>query len=185
MGKIKTFNKGTALELEPDDLTALTELAVSSLKRHGGKPCKYANTEAGLDLFMQKSQGFFEYCNEVNASLEPQQRLIPDIEGLCCYLGITRTTLFDYSRRNQAWTDAIEMVKNAILMAKKQLAMRNRIPQMIAVFDWANNHDYRNTSEFHLVAEKPQEETAPAISTVEISAAIENRSTADLPQLPD
>lgn len=177
-----TYNKGSAEIIEPDDLTALTELAVTSLKRHGGKPAKFENSESGLALFMQKSQDFFEYVNDINGALEPQKRLIPDIEAWTCFLGITRQTLSDYSRRNQQWQDAIEMIKNAILMGKKQLAMRNRIPQMIAVFDWANNHAYRNTSEFHLVAEKPQEEATPRINTTEITGILES---IDSPKLPE
>ena len=127
MSEIRTYNKGSCELLEPDDLTALTKLAVSSLKEHGGHIAKYPITPQGLEQFVQKSVSFFEYCNEINASLEPQQRLIPDIESWCCFMGITRTTLMKYAKRNQQWSEAIEMIKTAIMSAKKQLAMRGKI----------------------------------------------------------
>lgn len=181
MGEIRTtYNKGSAELLEPDDLTALTQLAVSSLKEHGGHVAKYENSQAGLEQFVQKSVSFFEYCNEINASLEPQQRLIPDIESWCCFLGITRQTLMKYTKRNQQWSEAIEMIKEHIGMAKKQLGMRNRIPQMVLAFDLVNNHGYRNTNEFRITAEPKQDtEATPRISMAELTAIAEK------PELPE
>lgn len=179
MSEIRTYNKGSCELLEPDDLTALTKLAVSSLKEHGGHVAKYENSQAGLEQFVQKSVSFFEYCNEINASLEPQQRLIPDIESWVCFLGITRTTLMKYTKRNQQWSDAIEMIKENIAMAKKQLGLRNRIPQMVLVFDLANNHNYKNTSEFHLIADESKDTTTtPRISMSELTAISE------MPEMP-
>ena len=180
MSEIRTYNKGSCELLEPDDLTALTKLAVSSLKEHGGHIAKYPNTPQGLEQFIKKSTDFFEYCNEINASLEPQQRLIPDIESWCCFMGITRTTLMKYAKRNQQWSEAIEMIKTAIMSAKKQLAMRGKIPQMIAIFDWTNNFGYLNTSEFRLVADEPKDTTTtPRISMSELQAV------AEMPELPE
>lgn len=174
----RTYNKGTCIALEADDLTALTKLAVSSLKEHGGHIAKYECTPQGLEQFIKKSTDFFEYCNTVNASLEPQQRLIPDIESWCCFMGITRQTLMKYTKRNQQWSEAIEMIKEHIAMAKKQLGMRNRIPQMVLVFDLANNHNYVNTSEFRLIADEPKDTTTPSISSAEI------RRIAEMPEIP-
>lgn len=157
MTKLQTYNKGSAEMLEPDDLTALTDLAVTSLKRHKGRIAKYTNDEDGLEKFVQKSAEFFEYCNRINAELEPQKRLIPDVESWCCYLGLTRTAIHEYSKRSQQWNETIEMIKGAILMGKKQLAMHNRIPSLVFLFDATNNHSYVSTSEFHLKADAPQD----------------------------
>ncbi len=180
MSDIKTtYNKGSYLGLEPDDLTALTKLAVTSLKTHGGHIAKYEFSQEGLEQFVQKSAEFFEFCNEVNATLEPNQRLIPDIESWCCFMGITRTTLLKYTQRNQQWCEAIEMIKEGIAMAKKQLGMRNKIPQMVLVFDLANNHNYKNTSEFHLSAEQPEATKPPQITESQLAEI----ATAE-PELP-
>lgn len=180
--KQRTYNKGSFELLEPDDLTALTKLAVSSLKEHGGHIAKYECTQQGLEQFIKKSTDFFEYCNTVNASLEPQQRLIPDIESWCCFMGITRQTLMKYTKRNQQWSEAIEMIKEHIAMAKKQLGMRNRIPQMVLVFDLANNHNYVNTSEFRLVADEPKDTaTTPSIPIEEI---LRVNKMPELPEMP-
>lgn len=179
MSEIRTYNKGSCELLEPDDLSALTQLAVSSLKEHGGHIAKYPNTPQGLEQFIKKSTDFFEYCNEINASLEPQQRLIPDIESWCCFMGVTRTTLMKYAKRNQQWSEAIEMIKEHICMAKKQLGMRNRIPQMVLAFDLVNNHAYLNTSEFRITAEPKQETETPRISMSELTAISE------MPEIPE
>lgn len=183
MTKLQTYNKGSAEMLEPDDLTALTDLAVTSLKQHGGRIAKYENSQTGLEQFVKKSAEFFEYCNRINGTLEPQQRLIPDIESWCCYLGLTRTTIHEYAKRNQQWSETIEMIKEYIAMAKKQLGMRNRIPQMILVFDLANNHNYKNTSEFRLSTEPPQDmASSPAITPTELARIAE--TSIEAPQLP-
>ena len=159
MGTIRTYNKGECQTLDGDDLQAITTLTVTCLKEHKGVTAKYPNTPQGLADFVQRSQSFFEYCNEINADLEPDKRIIPDIEAWCLYLGIVRSTLHEYGKRSDTWRNAIDIVKTAIMSAKKQLAMRGKIPQMIAVFDWTNNHGYVNTNEFRLVAEQPENAT--------------------------
>lgn len=183
MGTLKTYNKGECQTLDGDDLQAITTMAVTCLKEHKGIPAKYPNTPQGLADFMQKSQDFFEYCNEINADLEPDKRIIPDVESWCLYLGIVRSTLHEYRKRSDTWKNAIDMVKTAIMTAKKQLAMRGRIPQMIAVFDWANNHEYINTSEFKISAEPKQNtEEVPRISIRELERIA---SRTEPPQIPE
>ena len=180
MGTIRTYNKGECQTLDGDDLQAITRLAVASLREYKGIPAKYENSPQGLEKFMEKSRAFFEYCDEINTELEPDKRIIPDIEAWCLYLGIVRSTLHEYSKRSETWKNAIDMVKTAIMMAKKQLAQRGKIPQMIAVFDWTNNHGYLNTSEFRLVAEQPEAATPPAISPAELA-----RLADTTPELPE
>lgn len=178
MGTVRTYNKGECQTLDRDDLQAITTLAVTSLSQYKGVPAKYPNTPQGLADFVQKSQDFFTYCNEINADLEPEKRIIPDVEAWCVYMGIVRSTLHEYGKRSEAWKSAIDMVKTAIMSAKKQLAMRGKIPQMIAVFDWTNNHSYVNTSEFHLTTDKPQDRAEPRISMSELQAISE------MPEMP-
>lgn len=181
MGTIRTYNKGECQTLDRDDLQAITTLAVTSLSQYKGVPAKYPNTPQGLADFVQKSQDFFTYCNEINADLEPEKRIIPDVEAWCVYMGIVRSTLHEYGKRSETWKNAIDMVKTAIMSAKKQLAMRGKIPQMIAVFDWTNNHSYVNTSEFHLKADEPKETATPSIPIEEILRA----ASQPQPEIPD
>ena len=182
MGTIRTYNKGECRTMDEDDLQAITRLAVTSLNEYKGAPAKYENSPTGLAAFMQKSSDFFEYCNEINCDLEPEKRIIPDIENWCLYLGIVRSTLHEYGKRGEAWKNAIDMVKTAIMSAKKQLAMRGKIPQMIAVFDWTNNHQYLNTSEFRLVAETSPTTDTPRISESQLEQIADTEI--EPPQLP-
>lgn len=181
MAKITTYNKGSCEVIESDDLSALTQLAVTSLKKHGGHIAKYENSQDGLEQFVAKSADFFEYCNEVNASLEPQQRLIPDIESWCVFLGVTRVTIHQYTKRSPQWSETIDMIKGCILMAKKQLAMHNRIPSLVFLFDATNNHNYVSTSEFHLKTDSPEVSPSPSITTAELSRIADSTP----PQLPE
>ena len=184
MGTIRTYNKGECRTMDEDDLQAITRLAVTSLNEYKGAPAKYENSPTGLAAFMQKSSDFFEYCNEINCDLEPEKRIIPDIENWCLFMGIVRSTLHEYGKRSETWKNAIDMVKTAIVSAKKQLALRGKIPQMIAVFDLANNHGYINTSEFKITAETPQDTVTPQISEAELQRLAADFTT-EPPQLPN
>jgi len=152
---VKTLSgrrKGECLPLETGDMTAVLNLITSSLKRYGGMPYKYPPTEEGLKLFVDRSQSFFEYVNEVNADPNLEKKLIPDVETWSVYIGITRQTIYEYAARGGQWATAIDFFKNAINSAKKQLAFSYKIPAMLYVFDSVNNHSYHNVSEFHVSA---------------------------------
>lgn len=137
------------------DLSAVLDIAIKTLR--GRKVTYEANTE-GLQAFINKSLEYLEYVKQVNEDPEVEHKLIADVEGWCVYCGITRTTIATYSRRDGDWQRFIELFREAIASFKKQAALSYRTPQMIAVFDLANNHGYKNTSEFKLSSDNNQDE---------------------------
>jgi hypothetical protein len=140
-------------ECEPiktGDMTASLTLILDSMRRYGGMPYKYPPTQEGLTLFVQRSEEFFDYVAKLNSNPEIEKKLIPDIESWTVFIGISRNTLFEYSKRGGAWTETINYVKNIINESKKQLALNYKIPPVLYMFDAANNHDYANTSEFKI-----------------------------------
>jgi hypothetical protein len=185
MSKIQTtYNKGTYLALESDDLVTVTRLVEDSLKRTKGKQAKYENSEHGLSLFMERATNFFAYINEVNENPDLEKKLIPDIENLCCYCGITRKTLAQYRKRNEQWEQAIDLIKDGIMACKKQLVQTHRMPPLVYIFDAVNNFGYRNATEFHLSTESPQDTMSPSIAESQL-ARIAVGAEAELPQLPE
>lgn len=154
---IHTKNRGDYLPLEENDLTAVLDMTVQSLKKHGCKAVKYDNTEQGLQAFTDRSIEFLEYVSRVNQDSNLDKKIIPDVEAWCVYMGFTRMTLSRYRSRGGEWAEVIDQVKAAIMAAKKQLALTYKIPPMVFVFDAVNNHGYVNSSEFKLTAKTETE----------------------------
>lgn len=159
-----------------DDLQALVNLGIQSLRRETGK---YPNNSEGLEALKQGIIGYFQYIVDTNANME-KQPVYPDIEGLSMYLRTTRKTLRDYEARGGEWAEVIGRAKTAITAVKKQLADTFRIPPILAIFDLTNNAGYVNSSEFRLQAEPVQDGTTPRISESELARL----SEAEPPKLP-
>lgn len=178
-----TYNKGSCIAVDADDLTTITRLVEDSLKRTKGTQAKYENSEQGLSIFMERATDFFSYINEVNSNPDLEKKLIPDVENLCCYLGITRKTLALYRKRNEQWEQAIDLVKDGIMACKKQLAQTHRMPPLIYIFDAVNNFGYHNATEFHLKADEPKDTaTTPSIPIEEILRVNKMPELPDMPQ---
>lgn len=153
---VKTYNKGECMELEADDLTAIIDMTVTSLKKHGGRPCVYEKSKEGMEKFIANTIEYFNYVNDTNANPDLEKKIVPDIENWAVYMGLTRQGIFKMEKRSDEWDMIIKNAKNAIASCKKQLAMTYKTPPMIAVFDLVNNHGYVNSNEFHLVPEPPK-----------------------------
>ena len=111
---------------------------------------KYPDTEDGFFKFRMRTEAYLNFM--MNANSNPDgDHIIPDIEGWAVYLGIARPTLYNFKKRSDQWKEYIEYVAEVIGGVKKQLALKGNIPPVIAMFDLINNHQYHNTSEFHMV----------------------------------
>lgn len=143
-------------EIDKNDLEAVLDMGVASLKGHRAK---YPETPDGLEQFKQTTYEYFEYVQNCNKEDDREHKLIPDIESWAVFLGITRMTLLTYEKtRNAEWQDFILRGKDLITAAKKQLIFRQKIPAVIGIFDLTNNSGYVNASEFKLKpeTEKPE-----------------------------
>ena len=132
-----------------DDLNSILDMSIRSIKM--GRPARFPDTEQGLEDFKMASVNYLEYIRETNNNPDNEHNLIPDIESWATYLGTTRMTILTYEKsRGEDWKEFIALVKGAITAMKKQLAFRQKIPTLLAVFDLTNNSGYVNTSEFKL-----------------------------------
>lgn len=164
------------IHLTAEDLNAIVQLSVHSLSK---KAVLYPDTQEGFVLFKTNCINYFRYLDNINEPKENEHKLVPDIEGLCLYLSISRQTLLKYEHsRSEEWQSFIGRVKTAILAAKKQLAFRQKIPTVLFIFDTVNNADYVNVSEFKLAPVIPEERGAltaadlPKLGTISTTAEL-------------
>lgn len=93
---------------------------------------------------------YFDYITDSN---NDGAKLIPDIEGFCCYAGICRDTLNDWEHtRNPEFVETIRAFKNAVASYKKQLALKGKIPPIVFATDFNNNHGYTQKQEINISA---------------------------------
>lgn len=138
--------------IECGDLAPVLDLVITAARSRNGRGTQYPNTKQGLDAFVENTLSFFEYCEEINANpdITEKQKLVPDIELWGTYIGVTRKTILMYEKRGGEWQASIEYFKNSIAAIKKNLAIHGKIPPLITIFDFTNNHNYVNASEFKL-----------------------------------
>ena len=128
--------------------------------RGAGRPRKYPTIES----FENAVNEYIQYINDTyeNTGVD----LIPDIEGLCAFIGISRDTLNTWEyERDKAYSDYIKNVKNEIAAYKKQLGLKGKIPPIVLAMDFNNNHGYiqQNTLE---VRHKTVLEELPTVDNI-------------------
>ena len=147
--EIKARPKLQEVAIVPDDLNSILDMSIKSIKL--GRPAKFSDNVQGLKDFKQSSIEYLEYVRKTNNDECNEHNLIPDVESWATYIGTTRATILSYEKtRNEEWQDFIALVKGAITACKKQLAFRQKIPTVLALFDLTNNSGYVNSSEFKL-----------------------------------
>lgn len=106
------------------------------VQRKPGRPRKIETVEE----FVETAEKYIDY---IEGQAAAGVRLIPDIEGFCCFAGISRDTLNDWERtRSGEYSDTIKRFKNAVAAYKKQLALSGEIPPIVFATDFNNNHGY-------------------------------------------
>lgn len=143
----------------------------------------YENTEEGLQKFSEKVVEYFRYIDDANSEKEGTKQIIPDVEGLALYCGITRKTLFEYERNRRGdWSEYIRRVKEAITQCKKTRCYSFQIPQVFTIFDLKNNSAYVDAKSIEIepVSNSPHEPMSPEEIQMIIESDKANRSLDDL-----
>ncbi len=121
--------------------------------RHaGGRPRKYETVE-------QLQEGIEKYIDYIAVQNAAGVSLIPDVEGLALFLGISRSTLYEWQNsRPGEFSDTIKRAINAIAAVKKQLALNGKIPPIVFATDFNNNHGYVQQQKIEVAAVRKLEE---------------------------
>ena len=147
---VKARPKLNEIPIIADDLNAVLDMSIRSIKM--GRPAKFPDTDQGFEDFRDASVQYLEYVRETNNNPDNENHLIPDIESWATFIGTTRQTILTYEKtRGEEWRDYIALIKGSITACKKQLAFRQKIPTVLALFDLTNNSGYVNSSEFKLI----------------------------------
>lgn len=153
--KYKRFEVGKDYSpVDADDMVILMQSAIDMLEdvKRRGRPRKYENVEE----LMEATQNYFKYISDAN---QDGVHLVPDVEGLCTYLQISRSQLFEWERnRGEDFQNAIGLIKNTIASMKKQLALKGKIPPIVFATDFNNNHGYVQKQQMELQVEQKKEE---------------------------
>lgn len=171
---------------EPDVMAAILDLSKMSMERN--RRCRTGpDTKGGRDYQTvdELEEGIEAYWNYLLEQNSLGVMLIPDVEGLCAFLGITRVTLLNWENKDYlGFADTIGRAKNAIAAAKKQIGLRGYIPPLVLAMDMNNNHGYTQKQE---VIVTPNNPLGDARSNAELLAeydAVAQLSDGDLPTLP-
>ena len=145
-----------AVQIEAGDMNASLDIIINTSVQNMGRPSEYPATAGGLESFIQNTIEYFEYVKTVNSEPNATDKnyIIPDVESWAIFLGISRQTLWTYSKRGGQWQEVINYYKDAIGMIKKQLALHFKVPPVFSIFDLVNNHGYLNSSEFKAIVER-------------------------------
>lgn len=86
-----------------------------------------------------------DYFASVFEQQEAGSEILPDIEAMADFLGITRDTMIRWSRGedNREFVPPLQIAMNEIAFVKKQRGMSDRINGLAYLNDLQNNHGYQ------------------------------------------
>ena len=128
------------------ELLAMYDLARRNMLRGttGHADVKYETPEQLRKAIV----GYWDYLEDQNSAGNP---MIPDVEGLATYLGVSRDTLRDWetgkTRKGQGFDVVVSQAKNDIAACKKQLGQLGNLPPLVMAMDFNNNHGYVQKNE--------------------------------------
>lgn len=153
--KLPARPKMKDIPIVADDLNSILDMSIHSARL--GRPPKFPNDEAGLQMLKEQSIEWLEHIRETNNDEDCENNIIPTIEAWAVWLGCSRQNLIALEKRGEDWKDTIQAFKTIISACQTQLAMRQKIPTILHIFNATNNFGYINSSEFKLVPETPEE----------------------------
>lgn len=177
--RILTFKgKGDYDDTTGEALSAIYTLARTNMQRRmdGARLPKYGS----LEELQQKIIEYWEYLENANQN---GVALIPDMEGVCSFLGISRTTFRTWERENfQGFAETLAQVRNDIAACKKQLGLQNKIPAIVMAMDFNNNHDYVQKQEVQVATPNLLGETT---AIPELAAKYMDLIEGEFEEIPD
>ena len=98
-----------------------------------GRPTKYnAKVQKQADEYLSR--------------LEELGHVIPSRAGLCCYLGIAKSTSYDWEQQYPKFSDALRAVEVMQEHMTLNGSLANQLNSTIAKLVLSNNHGYSETS---------------------------------------
>lgn len=160
---------------KPEEIDTETGERVRS---KGGRPRKYETVE-------ELEEGIRNYIDYIRTQAAAGVHLIPDVEGLALFLGVARSTLFEWQKsRPGEFSDTIKNAFTAIAAVKKQLALMGKIPPIVFATDFNNNHGYTQAAQKIDLNVGKQAQELPTAADIVQRLPVGNGNT-DPAELPD
>ena len=118
---------------------------IRTVSRGKGCPKSLPKFVSGAEL-QGAIDAYWDFIYRVNSD---GRKIYPDVEGLASFLRVSRSTLMNWKRgdTNREFIPVVETAFNDIAAVKKQLALGGKLPPLIYLNDFQNNHGYlSNTS---------------------------------------
>lgn len=143
-------------EIDTKALDAMYKLAQYNMAKQKarkvgqtGRSPKFETVEQLQDAIME----YWEYLIKANAT---GIQLIPDVEGMCSFIGISRRTFMSWEVEDyRGFAETVTQAKNDIAACKKQIGMRGGIPPIVLAMDFNNNHGYTQKQEVVVTPNNP------------------------------
>lgn len=143
-----------------EEMRAIYALAIQNMRRRkGGGTPKYESVE-------ELEEAIIAYWEYLDVQMRDGVEVMPDVEGLCTFLGVDRVTLNGWEKNDyRGFRSVIGQAKNDIAAGKKQLALRGRVAPLFAVADFNNNHGYTQKQEVVVAPVNPlgEQQATPQI----------------------
>lgn len=153
------YKEGKDYQLpDGDEMQAMYQMAKSNMER--AQQNRFKHRVVRYETVEQLEEGIMQYWDYLMKANENKINLIPDVEGLCAFLGITRKTMWEWERNNtRGFTATIEQAKNDIAACKKQIGLQGKIPPLVLAMDFNNNHGYTQRQEVVVTPNNPLGDT--------------------------
>jgi len=124
-----------------DDNTDITVLINSIIDKYSRKAESGEHPTYETPEELQKAiMNYWKFVLDAN---QKGVKLVPDVEGACAFLDISRDVFIKYERQNiNGLGETIRNFKTEIASVKKQLALTGRMPSVSFATDFNNNHGY-------------------------------------------
>lgn len=111
-----------------------------SLFRRNRRISGFRTFDSGAEL-QGAIDAYFEMIYQAQAA---EVEIVPDIELLASFLGVTRNVLFSWMRgeANPEFVQVLDLAFNDIATGKKQYALQHKVAPLVYLSDMQNNHGY-------------------------------------------
>lgn len=145
-------------------------LAIRSMDMMEGRTVGTRYTK--VEDLQEAIKKYWSYIIQRNSGGE--LRIVPDVEGMALFLGVTRNTLRKWETENtHGFGETIQIAKNAVAAYKKQMGLHGKIPPVFAAIDFNNNHDYVQQQRVEVKVNNPLGEAASVEELMDKYATID------------
>lgn len=171
----KKNGKRLPVDVQKGGMRAIYEMARRNVQEFEGT----LNPEPKYQTLDDLRQGIQQYWDFLIEAAESDDELIADTEGLCQFLGISRRTLLNWEKQNyNGFAQLIAETRTAIAACNKQIAKKGKMPALVFMADFNNNHEYVQKQQVEIESHQMSQDK---MTPEQLKAAIDglNASTID------